>query len=225
MAGGGNRAGARDKIWRAKMSKTSRVPKWLLACASIAGCAILPSTSTVADPSSEEASASALIQALRTRPATTLEIGVAQLRLDIAVALLANRPEIFHVSRFNYLAIEVDENKSIDVQLSHRAPSSTEQDLIDECKKDIDLEFSSIALAPPSLGNSEMAIRERRRQMCLRVKAAFLDFTLEENAAVSEANICNVITFWAHVESSVSKVKVACKKRFFEDAVESWLVE
>jgi len=167
-----------------------------------------------------------LIEILKKTPATSFDIGISRLQLDVTVTLLVNKPEIFRTENFGYLVVEVDDMDSIDVQVAHGSAATVKSDLMAECSRDIELIFSSLSLKPPLLGSYELAMNENKHQMCMKVESSFPNLpSMAESGGPIVSNLCSKITIWAHVQSSTKKMNIACKKRFYDETVETWVVE
>ena len=159
---------------------------------------------------------SEIFQSLSRTPVSALDLGLLKLQQLVTASLLANKPQIFSRGRLHY----VDVTYSADVHRilisgAYRSRAISSEDVIAECKDDIDIILSAISLDVPAislLGSGE----ERSDLSCSTVNSMFAN----QSTPNVLPNVCHSVGIWIRVESDDGKAGAECRRRFDDSETE-----
>ena len=157
-----------------------------------------------------------IFQSLDDSPASALDIGLLRLQQLVSSYLLANKPQIFTRRRFHYFDVTFSrESRKILISGAYRSNAVTSDELVAECKDDMDVVLAALRLDVPAtelLGTES----DRSALSCATVNSMFANRSMPGVLP----NVCHSVGIWIRVESDDGKSNVRCRRRFDDNETE-----
>jgi hypothetical protein len=165
-----------------------------------------------------------ILDHLDKKPSSAMDVGLLEIRQDVAAAFLSNKPDVFGRGNFYYLEAYYEPIIHVVlVSIAYKSKTSDQNELIAECRDDAELAISALTRPiPPGIGDLAGSQDELAALTC-KASSFFLDIHDRELTSLTLTNpqwsICKSIKVLTKVESSDGKLHASCGKYLTEKEI------